>query len=79
MSELPTTTRRIRSVVTADGVALRQHIEDETDRLTVSPWQLLGEDQSAAFARDFEPPCELLLKRVDETAGENYQPASRIR
>jgi hypothetical protein len=61
------------------GVALRQHIEDETDRLTTLPWQLLGEDRSAAFARDFEPPCELLLKRVDETAGPNYQPASRIR
>jgi hypothetical protein len=65
--------------VTDGGVALRQHLEDETDRLTVLPWQLLGEERAAAFARDFEPPCELLLKRVDETAGPNYQPASRIR
>ena len=59
------------------GIALRQHIEDETDRLTVLPWQLLGEEKARAFAPQFEPPCELLLARVDETAGPNYQPASR--
>jgi hypothetical protein len=65
--------------VTDEGVALRQHIEDETDRLTVLPWQLLGVSRAEAFAQDFEPPCELLLQRVDETAGPNYQPASRLR
>ena len=32
-----------------------------------------------AFAERFEPPCELLLARVDVTAGPNYQPASRVR
>jgi hypothetical protein len=66
-------------VVTAEGVALRQHIEDETDRLTTSPWELLGEERARQFAVDFEPPCELLLHRVDITAGPNYQPASRKR
>ncbi len=65
--------------VTPDGVALRQHIEDETDRRTTLVWELLGRERSLAFARDFEPPCELLLERVDITAGPNYQPASRIR
>lgn len=65
--------------VTSDGVALRQHIEDETDRRTTLVWELLGEPRTRAFAPDFEPPCELLLTRVDETAGPNYQPASRIR
>ncbi|MFM2076309.1 MAG: hypothetical protein RJA49_199, partial [Actinomycetota bacterium] len=65
--------------VNADGLALRQHIEDETDRLTTLPWRLLGEDRSRWFAAAFEPPCELLLQRVDLTAGPNYQPASRIR
>ena len=65
--------------VTADGVALRQHIEDETDRRTTLVWELLGEERARAFAPAFEPPCELLLTRVDETAGPNYQPASRIR
>ena len=66
-------------IVTPGGVALRQHIEDETDRLTTPVWELLGRERSLAFARDFEPPCELLLARVDETAGPNYQPASRLR
>ncbi|RLE25381.1 MAG: hypothetical protein DRJ50_03050 [Actinobacteria bacterium] len=65
-------------VVNAAGVELRQHIEDETDRLTELPWRLLGEAPSLRFADDFEPPCEQLLVRVDLTAGSNYQPASRI-
>jgi len=65
--------------VTAEGVALRQQIEDDTDRLTVRPWQLLGEARSVEFAELLEPPCVDLLVRVDETAGPNYQPASRIR
>jgi hypothetical protein len=65
--------------VNAEGLELRQRIEDDTDRLTVLPWTLLGETRSIRFAEDFEPPCEHLLKRVDVTAGPNYQPASRIR
>lgn len=65
--------------VTSEGVALRQQIEDDTDRLTVLPWQLLGEARSVEFAQRLEPPCVALLARVDETAGPNYQPASRIR
>jgi hypothetical protein len=65
--------------VTGEGVALRQWIEDETDRLTSLPWVLLGERRAVEFAERFEPPCELLLARVDETAGPNYQPASRVR
>ena len=65
--------------VTPEGVELRQRIEDDTDRLTTVPWRLLGEERSRAFAEDLEPPCELLLARVDVTAGPNYQPASRLR
>jgi hypothetical protein len=65
--------------VTSEGIALRQRIEDDTDRLTTLPWELLGEERSLEFADRFEPPCELLLRRVDETAGPNYQPASRLR
>lgn len=66
-------------VVTPAGIALRQEIEDETDRRTTLPWELLGEERSVEFAERFEPPCELLLARVDQTAGPNYQPASRVR
>ena len=35
--------------------ALRQRIEDETDRLSTLPWRLLGEEHSLRFATDFEP------------------------
>jgi hypothetical protein len=65
--------------VTPEGISLRQHLEEETDRLGTLPWQLLGETRARQFATDFEPPCEALLRRVDVTAGPNYQPASRIR
>jgi hypothetical protein len=65
--------------VTPAGIALRQRIEDDTDRATTLPWQLLGEADARRFADDFEAPCVPLLARVDETAGPNYQPASRIR
>lgn len=64
--------------ITAEGFELRQRIEDETDRLTSLPWQLLGEARTIELAELLEPPCEILLGRVDETAGVNYQPASRI-
>jgi len=66
-------------VVLPDGITLRQRLEDDTDRLTMLVWQLLGESRSLVFAEQFEPPCSQLLTRVDETAGPNYQPASRIR
>jgi hypothetical protein len=65
--------------VTSEGVALRQRIEDDTDALSATAWQLLGAEAANRFARSFEPPCERLLKRVDETAGPNSQPASRVR
>jgi hypothetical protein len=68
-----------RGRVTEAGITLRQAVEDDTDRLTTLPWELLGLEEAERFAADFEPPCELLLARVDVTAGPNYQPASRLR
>ena len=64
---------------TDDAIALRRAIEADTDRLTTQPWELLGAERSVSFAERFEPPCAALLARVDQTAGPNYQPASRIR
>jgi len=69
----------VDEVVTVDGLQMRQQLEDDTDRLTTLPWKLVGELRASEFAERFEPPCELLLRRVDETAGVNYQPASRLR
>ena len=68
-----------RRRVLPEGRALRQRIEDDTDRFTTLPWELLGQERSLWFAEAFEPPCEALLARVDETAGPKYQPASRLR
>ena len=65
--------------VTDVGLRLRQGIEDETDALSATIWQRFGLEPSLDFAERFEPPCALLLERVDVTAGPNYQPASRIR
>jgi hypothetical protein len=65
--------------VTNAGLALRQQIEDDTDRLSTLPWERLGEACSQRFAAEFEPSCVALLQRVDVTAGPNYQPASRVR
>lgn len=61
------------------GLVARREIEERTDALTTTPWELLGVSRSLRFADDLEGPCELLLSRVDETAGTNYQPASRVR
>ncbi|MFZ1063695.1 MAG: hypothetical protein WAN30_09530 [Acidimicrobiales bacterium] len=65
--------------VTDAGIALRQSLEDQTDQLCELAWRLLGRDESMRFADVFEPPCVALLARVDETAGVQYQPASRPR
>jgi hypothetical protein len=65
--------------VTPGGVQLRQRLEDDTDQLCVRIWKAYGADNTRALAMALEPPCELLLARVDETAGPNYQPASRAR
>jgi hypothetical protein len=69
----------VDGTVTEEAVALRQRIEDDTDRQCIFMWQRLGRDASIAFAEQLEPPCVQLLARVDQTAGPNYQPASRIR
>jgi len=77
--EAATESLQARGLLGDEGRALRQHVEDETDRLTTLPWELLGEAESVRFHEALEPPCELLLARVDDTAGPNYQPGSRIR
>ncbi|GAA3074309.1 SCO6745 family protein [Streptomyces glomeratus] len=65
--------------VLLEGLRLRQRIENLTDERTALPWQLLGHRAAQEFAERLEPPCELLLSRVDQTAGPQYQPASRRR
>ena len=78
-SALTTRGMAIDRTVTDEGIALRQRIEDDTDRLTVLPWELLGAERTDELIELLEPPCSLLLRRVDVTAGPNYQPGSRVR
>lgn len=63
---------------TRAGLDLRARIERDTDAVGSLPWAMLGVERTNALASRLEPPCELLLARVDLTAGPNYQPASRI-
>ena len=66
------------ATATEEGLALRQRLEDDTDRLTTLPWRAARARSGRSVRRALEPPCELLLARVDVTAGPNYQPASRV-
>ena len=64
--------------VNETGIELRQRIEDRTDELTTAPWEAVGLEHADEFARVAEPTAEILLQRVNETAGANYMPASRL-
>ncbi len=65
--------------VTSEGLDLREALERETERLTAVVWQSYGEVATRTFCELAEPPCSILLERVDVTAGPNYQPGSRTR
>lgn len=65
--------------IDAAGVAYRQSLEDRLDDLTASPWQLWGETATRRFIDLVEPVGEVLLARVDATAGPNWMPAARTR
>ncbi|MEZ5139476.1 MAG: hypothetical protein R2711_12150 [Acidimicrobiales bacterium] len=64
--------------VIEEGIALRQQIEDDTDRRTTRPWEL-----PARPARTGSPkrssPARALLERAPTSPPANYQPASRSR
>lgn len=61
------------------GLALRDSIEERTDRLTARGWQNLGEDLTVAFLDLVEPLGTRLVDRIDQTAGPNWMPAARDR
>ena len=61
------------------GVALRQQIEDDTDRVSEVPWRAYGAAATDAFVALMAEPGEALLARIDETAGPNWMPAARER
>jgi hypothetical protein len=60
------------------GIDLRQQIEDDTDQLCTRIWRSYGTSDALALAEALEPPCDLLLKRVDETAGPIINPRAAV-
>ncbi|MFM7063572.1 MAG: SCO6745 family protein [Actinomycetes bacterium] len=65
--------------VNADGLALRQRIEDRTDLLCEQAWRTLGASRTLEFLQLVEPVGDRLLARIDETAGPEWMPAARRR
>ncbi|MEM7288676.1 MAG: hypothetical protein AAF480_20200 [Actinomycetota bacterium] len=59
------------------GLALRRRIEERTDQLTEPPWRLLGADSSEAFVALVGSAADVLVGRIDETAGAEWLPAVR--
>lgn len=64
-------------VVNSEGIAYRQGLEDRLDRLASEPWRLLGADLSTRFVDLVQPVTDLLVARIDATAGPNWMPAGR--
>ncbi len=60
------------------GIDFRVEIEARTDELTIDPWVGLGWERSQRIERILRPTAELLLERVDETAGPRYLSAARL-
>ena len=65
--------------ITTAGLELRQAVEQRTDELTETPWQLLGADRSEAFVALVDSVADALVARIDETAGPEWMPAIRSR
>ena len=65
--------------VTEAGIAYRQEIEDRTDRLAGTPWQLLGEAKTTQLLSILEPVAERYLDHINNTAGDFWMPAARPR
>lgn len=65
--------------VNADGVAFRQSLEDRLDDLCAPGWRELGEERSRRLVELVDPVAEVLLDRIDQTAGPRWMPAARPR
>ena len=61
------------------GLALREQVERRTNQRTETPWRLLGSDRSEAFVSLIGSAADVLVGRIDETAGTDWMPAVRSR
>ena len=65
--------------VTDAGVRFRQSLEDRLDDLCAPGWQALGAARTTALVELVEPHADVLLGRIDATAGPRWMPAARRR
>ena len=63
--------------VTADAIAYRQELEDRLDDMAALAWQHLGAEQTQQFVDLIGSAGNLLMGRIDATAGEKWMPAGR--
>lgn len=61
------------------GVDHRQSLEDRLDDLAAVAWRHLGADATARYCELIETVGEVLIGRVDATAGDKWMPAGRVR
>ena len=64
-------------MVNEAGIAHRQALEDRLDDLTADAWRHLGEEPTVRFVELVESVGEVLIGRIDATAGEKWMPAGR--
>lgn len=62
-----------------EGVRFRQSLEDRLDDLCAGGWQALGEERTRRLVDLVTPVADVLVGRIDETAGPRWMPAARDR
>lgn len=63
--------------VTPEAIAYRQGLEDRLDDMAALAWQHLGADQTQRFIDVVGSVGDVLIGRIDATAGEKWMPAGR--
>lgn len=59
------------------GIAHRQELEDKLDEATALAWKYLGKKKTTRFVDLVGSVGEVLIGRINETAGEKWMPAAR--
>ena len=67
------------NVVNDAGVNYRQKIEERTDQLCESVWEIFSEHNTLKFLNLIEPVGQRFVEEINTTAGENWMPAARPR
>ena len=66
-------------VVNQAGIDFRQDLERRTNELCVPMWQEVGEATVKSLLHAVEPVSHVFIEHIDNTAGDNWMPAARLR